>query len=359
MDFLEEYREKSTVNNVIKSINEDNPGKPVKIMHICGTHEFAIVRHGLRDLLPENIDLIAGPGCPVCVTTAREIDESIELSEQGVIITTFGDMFDVPGSGSTLENAKSKGADVKIVYGITDAVKIAESNPTRNVVHVAIGFETTAPTTAAEILSEPPENFSILSCHRLIPPAMDFLLRSGESEVDGFLCPGHVSTIIGLNPYQFISEKYGLPQVITGFEPLDVLLGVLMLLRQIQYDRGEVENEYTRSVNPEGNRIAQAKMNEVFEITSKNWRGFPEISQSALELKNEFNGYDARKRFDIEVGETQEFLKDCRCGEILRGLIKPSECPLFLSNCTPESPKGPCMVSHEGTCSVWAKQGGG
>jgi len=327
-------------------------------MHVCGTHEFAIVHHGLRDLLPDNIELIAGPGCPVCVTAAREIDEAVELAKREKLVTTFGDMFRVPGSSASLADAKTDGADVRIVYGIADAVKTARKNPTREVIHVAIGFETTAPTTAAEILREPPENFSLLTCHRLIPPAMEFLLNSGESKIDGFICPGHVSTIIGSKPYDPISKRFKVPQVVAGFEPIDVLLGVLMLLRQIRDGRAEVENQYTRAVRPEGNEVAQRKMREVFEVVGKPWRGFPVIPQSALKLREEFERCDARKRFDIEVGEAPEFAAGCRCGEVLRGLIKPPECPLFLGACTPDSPHGPCMVSFEGTCSVWAKHGG-
>ncbi len=331
---------------------------PIKLMHVCGTHEFTIVSNGLRDLIPENIELIAGPGCPVCVTSTREIDEAVELAGRGEIVTTFGDMLRVPGSRSSLADAKTDGARVKVVYGISDAAKIARENPGREVTHVAIGFETTAPTTAAEVLRGPPENFSLLTCHRLIPPAMEFLLKAGESEIGGFICPGHVSTIIGSKPYEPLSEQFGVPQVVTGFEPIDVLLGVLMLLRQVIEKRGEVENEYTRAVRPEGNEVALQAMRDVFEVVDKPWRGFPTIPGSALELRGEFERYDARKRFDIKIGDVPEFAAGCRCGEVLRGLIKPSECPLFMKACTPDSPRGPCMVSFEGTCSVWAKHGG-
>ncbi|MBS3815864.1 MAG: hydrogenase formation protein HypD [Hadesarchaea archaeon] len=358
MKSFEKYRDKETAQEVIEAIKEEAPKEEFKIMHVCGTHEYAIVKNGLRSLLPDNIDLIAGPGCPVCVTTAREIDESIKLAEEGKTITTFGDMFRVPGSERSLENAKTDGADVNIVYGISDAVKIARENPDQDVIHVAIGFETTAPTTAAEILNGPPENFSILNCHRLIPPAMEFLLNAGESEIDGFLCPGHVSTIIGSKPYEPISEEFGVPQVVGGFEPIDVLLSVLMLLRQFRNNKGIVENEYTRTVQPKGNEIAQEKMNEVFKESTVNWRGFPEIPNSALELREKFDNHNARKKFDVKIDETREFSEGCQCGEVLRGLIKPPECPLFLKACSPDSPKGPCMVSFEGTCSVWAKHGG-
>ncbi len=358
MELLEKYRDRDMATRVVDAIREIAPKRPLKLMHVCGTHEFAIVHHGLRDLLPENIELISGPGCPVCVTAAREIDEAVELAKREKLVTTFGDMFRVPGSSTSLADAKTDGADVRIVYGIADAVKTARKNPTREVIHIAIGFETTAPTTAAEILRKPPENFSLLTCHRLIPPAMEFLLNSGESKIDGFICPGHVSTIIGSKPYNPISKRFKVPQVVAGFEPIDVLLGVLMLLRQIKDGRAEVENQYTRAVRPEGNEVAQRKMREVFEVVDKPWRGFPVIPQSALKLREGFERYDARKRFDIEVGEAPEFAAGCRCGEVLRGLIKPPECPLFLEACTPDSPHGPCMVSFEGTCSVWAKHGG-
>ncbi len=329
----------------------------VKLMNVCGTHEYSIVKYGLRNLIPDNVKLIAGPGCPVCVTPAREIDEAIELANRGIIVTTFGDMYRVPGSSSSLSDAKTNGASVRIVYGISDSVEIARKNPDKEVVHVAIGFETTAPTTSAELLRNPPENFSVLVSHRIMPPVMDFLLSSGETDIDGYICPGHVSTIIGSNPYKPLSEVYGVSQVISGFEPLDILLSVLMLLQQIQEGRSEVENEYERFVKPEGNTKAKKQMEEVFETKDNIWRGFPIIPGSHLELREEFESYDARKKFDVRIEEEREFAEGCRCGEVLKGLISPTDCPLFMKGCKPDSPKGPCMVSVEGTCSVWAKHG--
>lgn len=342
----------SKIGEVSKHLDE------VKLMNVCGTHEMSIVKHGLRKLIPENVKLIAGPGCPVCVTPAKEIDESIELARRGEIVTTFGDMYRVPGSFSSLADAKTNGAEVEIVYGIADAVEVARENPDREVIHVAIGFETTAPTTAAEILRGPPENFTVLVSHRVMPPVMEFLLSSGETDIDGYICPGHVSTIIGSEPYRPLSRKFEVPQVVAGFEPLDVLLSVLMLLQQIGDGRHEVENEYERFVKPEGNLEAKRQMSEVFETTDDIWRGFPEIPGSKLKLEGEFASHDVHEKFDIRVEEEREFAEGCRCGEILKGLISPPECPLFLKACTPDSPKGPCMVSFEGTCSVWAKHGG-
>ncbi|MFP4005820.1 MAG: hydrogenase formation protein HypD [Candidatus Hadarchaeia archaeon] len=355
-DHFRDPEEAERISQKIRKLSEDM--NPVKLMNVCGTHEMNIVKHGIRNLLPKKIKLIAGPGCPVCVTPSREIDEAIELAEEGKKITTFGDMYRVPGSSSSLTSAKTKGADVQIVYGISDAVEIAAQNPGREVVHVAIGFETTAPTTAAEMLREPPENFSILTCHRVMPPVMEHLLTSGETDIDGYICPGHVSTIIGAEPYRPLSKKFEIPQVIAGFEPLDILLSVLMLLRQMKEGRNEVENEYERFVREKGNERAKNQMKEVFDKTDDFWRGFPKIPKSKLELRGKFEKHDARKKFDIETEREIEFSKGCRCDEVLKGLIDPKKCPFFLNGCSPDSPKGPCMVSAEGTCSVWARHGG-
>jgi len=300
---------------------------------------------------------MAGPGCPICVTTSAEIDEAIELAKRGRTVTTFGDLFRVPGTRASLADAKTDGADVWIVYGAADAVDVARRNLGQEVVHVAIGFETTAPAIASELLREPPPNFSLLVCHRLIPPAMEFLLASGEVALDGFLCPGHVSTIIGPEPYEPISEKYEVPQVIAGFEPIDVLLGIWMLLKQIKDGRHDVEIEYTRSVRPEGNVLAQERMRQVFEVIDKPWRGFPVIPSSALELRPDFKRFDAHERFGVHVEGAVDIARGCRCGEVLRGLVYPHECPLFSKVCTPLKPIGPCMVSSEGTCNIAFKYG--
>lgn len=358
-ELTEHFQDPEEAERIAGRINEMSEDLPrVKLMNVCGTHEMNIVKHGLRHLLPKDVELIAGPGCPVCVTPAKEIDEAIELARSGRKITTFGDMVRVPGSSSSLMEVKTEGADVQIIYGISDAVKEARENPDKEVIHAAIGFETTAPTTAAEILRNPPENFGILTCHRVMPPVMEYLLTSGETDIDGYICPGHVSTIIGANPYRPLSEKFEIPQVIAGFEPLDILLSVLMLLQQIDEKRNEVENEYERFVDENGNENAKRRMDEVFERIDDRWRGFPEIPKSKLKLRDEFERYDARKKYEIETENELEFSEGCRCGEVLKGLINPPKCPFFLDGCSPDSPKGPCMVSMEGTCSVRAKHGG-
>ncbi|MDI6884018.1 MAG: hydrogenase formation protein HypD [Hadesarchaea archaeon] len=356
-ELLKKFRDRDLAARILHEIREFAPERRVKFMHVCGSHEVTITRFGLRSLLPEWLEVMSGPGCPVCVTHTAEIDESIELATQGYLVTTFGDMFWVPGTQSSLARAKTDGADVRIVYSVEDAIEVARRNPSREVVHVAIGFETTAPTTASELLRKPPKNFSLLVCHRLIPPAMQFLLESGEVALDGFICPGHVSTIIGSKPYEPLSERYKVPQVIAGFEPIDVLLGIWMLLKQLREGRREVEIEYTRSVRPRGNEIAQEKMREVFEVVDKRWRGLPVIPKSAFELKREFVDYDARKKFGVLVKESVDFAKGCRCGEVLRGVIHPSECPLFGKACTQEHPMGPCAVTSEGACNVAMKFG--
>jgi len=326
-----------------------------KIMHVCGTHEDTITRYGIRSLLPENVEVISGPGCPVCVTTGREIDEAIALADKGLTVTTFGDMLKVPGSEDSLEGVKAKGGNVRVVYSITDSASIAAENPDKEVVHIAIGFETTAPSTAAE-LKTAPENFSVLCCHRTIPNAMELLLSSGDVKVNGFIDPGHVSAIIGLGPYRPLTEKFNVPQVIAGFEPLDVLFGILLILEMMEKGKAEVRNEYSRVVKDEGNPKALGIMDEVFQPCDVRWRGFPVIPGSGLELKEEFSQYDARKKFDIKVKDSGE-PAGCRCGDILRGLIRPEGCPLFGKGCAPDKPVGPCMVSNEGACAIAYKFG--
>jgi hydrogenase expression/formation protein HypD len=265
-------------------------------------------------------------------------------------------MIRVPGEKNSLQSMRAEGYDVRIVYGIEDAVSIAEKNKDKNVVFMAVGFETTAPTTASVLLNKPPDNFSIVSCHRTIPPALKAILDMGEIKVDGLIEPGHVSTIIGTKPYEFISKDYGVPQVVAGFEPLDILMGVWMLVEQIKKGEASVRNEYTRVVHDEGNVKAKEVMKEVFREGDRKWRGFPVIPTSSLELRKEFEGYEARKRYEDELEEIKdkEFKEPegCRCGELLRGLLTPQECPLFGTSCTPDSPVGPCMVSIEGSCNI-------
>lgn len=334
---------------LIKKINELKT--PVKIMHVCGSHEHTIMENGIRTLLPKEVEIVAGPGCPVCVVPSREIDESLELLKKGVTITTFGDMLRVPGSNGSLAEAKAEGADVRVVYGINKAVEIAEKEDT-DVVFISAGFETTAPTSASELLSKPPENFSILSCHRLIPPAIDFLINSGQTSLNALIEPGHVCTIIGTKPFEYFSNDYNIPQAVAGFNPLDILMSVYMILRQIKYGAPKIDNEYARAVRDEGNQIAVSKMNEVFEVTSREWRGFPKIPNSCLEVKKEFDDYNARVKYDIEVKDVNDAPKGCICGPILRGVARPEDCKLFRKTCTPMHPIGACMVSKEGTCNI-------
>ena len=324
---------------------------PVKIMHVCGSHEHTIMENGIRSLLPEEVEIIAGPGCPVCVVPSREIDESLELIDKGVTITTFGDMLRVPGSERSLADAKAEGGDVRVVYGINRAIEIAEKVD-NDVAFISAGFETTAPTTAAELLATPPENFSVLSCHRLIPPAIDFLINSGETSLNALIQPGHVCTIIGTKPFEYFSTDYGIPQAVAGFNPLDILMSVYMILRQIHNETPRIENEYKRAVREEGNTVAVDMMNQVFDVTSREWRGFPKIPDSILEVKDEFSDFNAREKYDIEVKDVNEAPKGCICGPILRGLARPEDCTLFRKACNPLHPIGACMVSKEGTCNI-------
>lgn len=326
-------------------------------MEVCGTHTMVIFRNGIKEMLPANINLISGPGCPVCVTPIRYIDEIIALSRKDdFIITTFGDMIRVPGSTSTLEKEKANGADVRIVYSTLDALEVALNNPSKKVVFMGVGFETTSPTIASAILKAKEgkiDNFFVLSVGKVIPPAMQALLESGEVNIDGFICPGHVSTIIGSRPYNFIATQYGIPCVIGGFESLDILQAIFMLVKQIEEDDVKIEIQYQRVVKPEGNKIALGKVNRVFKVVDSEWRGIGKIPLSGLEIREGYAQFNARK-FNVLVEKTKEFT-GCRCGEVLRGIIAPTECPLFKEVCTPEAPKGACMVSSEGTCAAYYK----
>ena len=340
---------KDMSEKIIGKINE--LATPVKIMHVCGSHEHTIMENGIRTLLPEEVEIIAGPGCPVCVVPSREIDEALELIDKGVTITTFGDMLRVPGSEKSLADAKAEGGDVRVVYGINRAIEIAEKTD-NDVAFISAGFETTAPTTAAELLATPPENFSVLSCHRLIPPAIDFLINSGETSLNALIQPGHVCTIIGTKPFEYFSTDYGIPQAVAGFNPLDILMSVYMILRQIKNETPKIENEYKRAVKDEGNVIAQEMIDQVFDVDSREWRGFPKIPNSILEIKDEFSEFNAREKYDIEVKDVTEAPKGCICGPILRGLARPEDCKLFRKACNPLHPIGACMVSKEGTCNI-------
>lgn len=351
------FNDRATAQRIVRKIGEISGSRKIKLMHVCGTHEQTITKSGLRALLPGNIEVVPGPGCPVCITPAGEIDKAISLSRSGAIITTYGDMLRVPGSASSLAKEKAVGGDIRIVYSPFEAVGMAKKNPDKQVVFLGIGFETTAPMTAQVLRGSPPDNFSVLCLHRLVPPAMELLLR-GDIKIDGFIDPGHVSTIIGTEPYIPLSEKYHIPQVICGFEPLDVLMSVFMLLRQLRNNTAAVENEYARVVKPEGNLAAKRLMDEVFETCSKEWRGLPVIPDASLRIRREFSEYDAKKRFDIGPADGEACGADCPlCGSILKGLSNPVDCELFGRLCTPENPVGACMVSGEGTCNIAYRYG--
>jgi hydrogenase expression/formation protein HypD len=327
----------------------------VKFCHVCGTHEWTITHFGLRSLLPENVEVIAGPGCPVCIVPAAEIDEAIQLAQKGIVITCFGDVLRVPGSESSLLEAKAAGADVRIVYAVSDAVEMAKHEPKKEFVFHAVGFETTAPITALEALGDLPKNFSFLVSHRLIPPAMELLLGVGDLEISGFIAPGHVSAIIGLKPYELFTRVYRMPTVVAGFEPNDVLMSICMLLKQVSENDAKLENEYSRVVKPEGNPKAVELMNKAFAVTAGNWRGIGRLPDSALQLRESLKQFDAREKFNVHIEQGKDILLGCECHLVIIGKIKPNQCPMFLKACTPAKPVGACMVSSEGTCRVWAK----
>ena len=323
---------------------EEITDREVCFMHICGTHEAAIARAGLRSVLPQRLKIVMGPGCPVCITPQGEIDAALELAEKGCIIATYGDLLRVPGIKGSLESC---GGDVRVVQGVHKAVEIAQKTD-KEVVFISVGFETTAPTVAATILNKPPKNFSILSCHRIVPPAMKWLLEQGEAKLDGFMLPGHVCTVTGYADY----EQFPVPQVVAGFEPEDILLGLFMLVRQVREGTHRVDNAYPRAVTREGNLKAKNLMYEVFAPSDVEWRGFPVIPGSGLMLKKEYEQYDAQKKFGIvfrHVGKHSA----CICDKVLRGIAQPSDCKMFGTACTPRTPVGPCMVSHEGACKIW------
>jgi hydrogenase expression/formation protein HypD len=315
------------------------------------------MKNGIRSMLPRNVEVLMGPGCPVCTVPPNKIDYAIKLAENGAILTTFGDMMRVPANLGSLADAKSRGLDVRIVYSIHDAVKMAEKT-SRSVVHFAVGFETTAPTTASEIAAGPPDNFTVYSAHLLIPPAMEALIEMGVTHVDGFINPGHVSTIIGEKGYQSVQEKHPIPQIIAGFEPLDILFSVALIIKQINEGRAEIENTYQRAVKPEGTPRALQLLEEVFKEVDAPWRGIGTIPKSGLQLKQEYEEFDASKKHDIVMEETDYTMPaGCKCGEVLRAIIYPWDCPLFNKNCNPDHPVGPCMVSHEGSCYIAARYG--
>ncbi|MDD4239052.1 MAG: hydrogenase formation protein HypD [Desulfotomaculaceae bacterium] len=329
-------------------------GQPFAFMEVCGTHTMAISRYGLRQVLPDNIKLLSGPGCPVCVTANRDIDTAITFAKiPGLILTTFGDMIRVPGSKSSLAGERAEGRDIRVIYSVLEALEIAKQNPSREVVFYAVGFETTAPSTAFGIMEASKaglKNFSVICMHKTLPNALRALLDTGDLGINGFLLPGHVSAIIGAKGYAFLAKAYGIGGAITGFEPIDILGSILKLIRQ-QTAGPVIENEYRRVVKDNGNQAALMGMQQVLTACNSDWRGLGTIPCSGLAIKADWQEYDALRRFEIELDEPVEH-KGCSCGDILRGIKLPAACPMFGVACTPENPIGPCMVSSEGSCAA-------
>ncbi len=361
MKYVDEYRDPAAARVAVRRITElaegGRDGRPYALMEVCGGHTHTIYRHGIEQLLPDTVELVHGPGCPVCVIPMGRVDDAISLAERpGVIFTSFGDMLRVPGSTSSLLEAKARGADVRMVYSPLDALKIAVANPDRHVVFFAVGFETTAPSTAVTLLRARElglANFSVFSNHVTIVPPLKAILDSPDLRLDGFLGPGHVSTVIGNRPYDFVPQRYGKPLVTAGFEPLDILQAVVMLLQQFADGRCEVENQYNRVVTDDGNPIALRILEQVFTLRPHfEWRGLGFIARSALALNEDFAAYDAERLFELP-GIRVADPKACQCGEVLKGVIKPWECKVFGTACTPETPIGTCMVSSEGACAAY------
>ena len=358
MRFVDEFRDAEKARALSARITSlCEPGRQYKFMEVCGGHTHTIYKHGLEDYLPEGVSLVHGPGCPVCVIPMGRLDDAIAIAEQpDVILTTFGDMMRVPGGRGSFFDSKAKGADIRMVYSPLDSLKIARENPDKHVVFMAIGFETTAPSTAMTVLRAKADgltNFSIFCNHVTIIPAIKAILDSPDLRLDGFLGPGHVSTVIGCRPYEFISAVHRKPLVCAGFEPLDILQSVAMLMEQLADGRSEVENQYTRVVPWDGNTKALQVINEVMELRPYfEWRGLGFISHSALKVRDEYADFDAEKRFSVP-GVRVADPKACQCGEVLKGVIKPWECKVFGTACTPETPIGTCMVSSEGACAAY------
>jgi len=356
MKFVDEYREGALARSLAEQIAALTD-EPLKLMEVCGGHTHTIFKYGIEDLLPPNIEMIHGPGCPVCVIPLGRVDDSISIAlRPGVIFTTFGDMMRVPGSKTSLLDAKASGADVRMVYSPLDALKIAKKNPDRRVVFLALGFETTAPSTALTVLQaakDKVENFSVFCNHITIVPALKAMLDSPDLRLDGFVGPGHVSTVIGTRPYDFVCEEYGKPLVCSGFEPLDILQSVYMIVKQVVEGRAEVENQYKRAVCRDGNRKALEAIFEVFEPRDYfEWRGLGSIARSGMKLRRRYAAFDAEIEFSVP-GLRIADPKACQCGEILKGVKKPWECKVFGTACTPETPIGSCMVSSEGACAAY------
>ena len=359
MKFVDEYRDETEARRYLDAL-ERMTTRPWNLMEICGGQTHTVMKAGIDRLIPDHINLVHGPGCPVCVTPLELIDKALAIARRPeVIFTSFGDMIRVPGSDADLLSVKAEGADVRILYSPLDAVKIAAANPTRQVVFFAVGFETTAPANAMSVVRARDlglENYSILSSHVLVPPAMETILGAPDNLVQGFLAAGHVCAVMGYWEYQPIAERYQIPIVVTGFEPLDLLQGIAMTVAALEEGRHGVENQYSRAVTRDGNQGAQALIRQVFAVEDRKWRGIGEIPMSGLVVRDEFIGFDAERRFEVEA-ITAEESSECIAGEILRGLKKPNDCPAFGTRCTPDRPLGAPMVSAEGACAAYHRYG--
>jgi hydrogenase expression/formation protein HypD len=358
MKYLDEYRQRKLIDHHLDTIATHAKGRWT-IMEVCGGQTFAILKHGIDRRLPKNITLLHGPGCPVCVTPAETIDQAIEIaSRPGVILCTFGDMLRVPGSRHDLMTARAHGGDVRMVYSPLEAVALAESSPDKEVVFFAIGFETTAPVVATAVLqahSKNLGNFSILAAQVRIPPAMAAILKMQPGGVNGFLAPGHVCAVTGAEEYRALTERFHVPIVITGFEPVDLLQGIQMVVDQLEHGRAELQIQYSRAVDAQGNRLAMKRVDEVYQTVDRNWRGLGTIPQSGFALREEYVRYDAAKRFRPTAGLSARV--DVYCGQVLSGAVKPVGCPYFGNECVPDKPLGPCMVSSEGACAAYFRYG--
>lgn len=362
MKYIDGFRNHLAAKSITEDIHKlagelSEQNKDARIMEVCGSHTMSIARYGIRQILPENVRLISGPGCPVCVTDAAYIDAAIELAERGIHIATFGDMLKVPGSSRTLADARGAGGKVHVCYSPLDAVKLAKESPDEEVVFLGIGFETTVPPVISIIKKAKAEkltNISVLTAFKLVPPALEALASDRDVAINGFLLPAHVSAIIGADAYSDFVEKYKIPSVIAGFEPLDILLGIKGLLEQLIENKAELVNQYARVVRKQGNRIALNLIHDLLEPADASWRGIGTIPKSGLALRKEFSDFDASKKYNISTEGGEPDLR-CRCGDVLKGIILPDECPLFNKECTPLFPVGPCMVSSEGSCAAYYK----
>ncbi len=355
MEIGRSFRDPAAVGKLVARIAAISR-RPARIMEFCGTHTHAVCRYGIRDLLPARVEMLSGPGCPVCVTDNRDLDYALALAAiPGVIIATFGDLVKVPGSRTDLQRARAGGARVEVVYSPLDALDLARKNKDDPVVFLGAGFETTAPTVAASILEAEREgttNYYVYSMHKITPPAMRVILDAGEVHVEGILCPGHVSTVIGWQSWSFLASDYRLPAAVAGFEPVDILWAIAEILMQLESGQPLTANTYPRSVTGGGNAVAREMMEKVFEKAAASWRGLGVIPESGLAIREEYGRFDAARAFDVDPGETV-VPAGCRCGDVIRGVMKPGECPLFRNGCTPLHPVGPCMVSSEGTCAAY------